>query len=265
MSQSVNTKGRTAELETLNPAHYSSLYDLESRIKHAPSWRFQGETPSPDRFAASLWDGVLCNLVIRSRASAAIVGSCTSYKADLRNGTCEVALIGDQDQEWFPALEGFALGLVYLFDTWPFRKIYAEVDEYNLAHFPTLAASLFVEEARLSDHVFRYGQTWDTSILALRREAMDEVREVLFRFWSAERLAPNEVVGSPNTWDEFARLYSSEFGKPMGSLAASDGLPKDLVARSAIITFCERVANREVPGELISELRTLDDCWAFVR
>jgi len=59
----------------------------------------------------------------------------------------------------------------YLFRVWPFRKVYLESIAFNTEQFGNVPASLFVEEARLHDHVFYDGAYWDTVTMAVYREA----------------------------------------------------------------------------------------------
>ena len=68
-------------------------------------------------------------------------------------------------------LPGEALGLFvhHLFQTWPFRKLYGEVDEVNYASFAGSAGKLFEVEGILRAHD-RFGDDyWDRYLISIDR------------------------------------------------------------------------------------------------
>src|SRR5688572_24966393 len=63
--------GRTAVLRPVTPDDYPSIYHWSTTPPTAETWRFRGATPSPDAFAATLFDGVLAQYVVATRSNPA--------------------------------------------------------------------------------------------------------------------------------------------------------------------------------------------------
>lgn len=67
------------------------------------------------------------------------------------------------------ALEPVRLFVDYLFDVWPFRKLYFELPEFNYQQFSSVAEGPLRVEGRLVDHDYFGGRYWDRLILAVHR------------------------------------------------------------------------------------------------
>jgi RimJ/RimL family protein N-acetyltransferase len=96
------------------------------------------------------------------------VGLVVAYNADLRN---QFAYIGSI---FSPELINSGLGIAaldvfvrYLFATYSFRKLYAEVPEFNLPALGNRIGRLLKEEGRLRGHSYYNGRWWDQLILAI--------------------------------------------------------------------------------------------------
>ena len=141
-------------------------------------WRHRGGTPSPERLISSLWEGALAVYLVEHRPSDTPVGLVVSYQPDLRAGTCHVGLVAVPrlPPGPNPILDGFALLIDYLFDVWPFRKLYAEVAGFNYEQFASAVPLIFAEEGRLTDHDYYRGRYWDKHVLALSRDHWNDVR-----------------------------------------------------------------------------------------
>lgn len=63
-------------------------------------------------------------------------------------------------------VEGTVLFIRYVFNEWPFRKLYVEVPAFNLPQFRS-ARSLLVEEACFHDHEYHEGKWWHLHIFAI--------------------------------------------------------------------------------------------------
>jgi RimJ/RimL family protein N-acetyltransferase len=171
---------RRVAVRTVGPADLPFLYAVATDPAVAYRWRYRGATPSPEQFAAELWQGVLCQYVVAHREGGAPVGLVSAYQADLANRTCYVALLGDKAHDASGLmLEGALLFVSYLFHTWDFRQLYAEVPGYTLDSFGSGMGRYFREEGRLVDHSFHAGRWWDLHILAIHRSDWEKKAEPL--------------------------------------------------------------------------------------
>jgi len=131
--------------------------------------RFQGRTPSPEDFVRNLWAKVLVQLIAEKRGQA--ISLLVASSMSPLDGTVQVA--------WFPLNSGSSRDQVdaleqfvgYLFETWSFRKVYADVSEQGrdkLVALPGIGA-LFRQEGCLQQHEFYDGEYRERFILALFR------------------------------------------------------------------------------------------------
>jgi len=67
------------------------------------------------------------------------------------------------------AAEPARIFLDYLFDVWPFHKLYLELPEFNLPQFASAAGRGLHVEARMRNHHYHQGRRWDQIILAAYR------------------------------------------------------------------------------------------------
>ena len=95
-------------------------------------------------------------------------------------------------------LEAGLLLMSYLFDSFPLRKLYAEVFEYNTESERILLRLGFVEEARLREHVWYRDRYWDHLRLALYREK-----------WESQRSRYEEMAGLQSDIDRMAQALAS--------------------------------------------------------
>lgn len=170
-----NPANDLVDLRPLESTDYGPLRRLELDLTLGPRWRHRGSTPSPEAFAQSLWQGVLAQFLVVRPGRPAPLGLVCAYGADLQSGTAWLAA-ARFPTEAHPATFGLGLRrfLQYLFDTWPLRKLYAEVLAPNLAPFERGATTLFREEGRLVDHAYLDGRYVDQHLLALQREAWEQ-------------------------------------------------------------------------------------------
>jgi hypothetical protein len=161
---------RHVALRPINPADYASLQLAEVSGEIGHRWRFRGQTPSPEHWAANLWNGVLSQYLVWPTRGGDPAGLVMAYQASFQDGHAYVAATRLNPDNRSPALMlGLALFLEYLFGTWAFDKLYFEVPEYNLHQFGSSIGRLLKVEAQLRDH-YRYGdRMWDKLTLALYR------------------------------------------------------------------------------------------------
>lgn len=170
-------------LVPLGPEHVSALRSLEISGDLAFRWRLGGLHPDPSAYPPSLWDDVLCTfLVFPDHPNEPPRGLVCAYEPDFRNGHCRLAAARFGGSSSLHVIRGFCLLLDYVFTGWPFRKVYLEVPEYNLAQFSSVVGRVFVEEGRLSAYRYFNGEYWDLVFLALTRDGWSDVRRRYARF-----------------------------------------------------------------------------------
>ena len=92
-----------------------------------------------------------------------------------------------------------ALLVGWLFQSFPFRKIYMDVYDYNRTVVRMLRKLGLAEEGLLKGNRFWNGTWWDLHMFALYREAWPKVRDRLLRFPHARRPGPLAGPTYPET------------------------------------------------------------------
>ncbi|KAA0232895.1 MAG: hypothetical protein JJLCMIEE_03515 [Acidimicrobiales bacterium] len=158
--------------------HYDMLRTAEI-LTIGPNWRHRGTVTSPEAFPARIWSGILAQFIIVRRHSDDAVGWVQCYNADTTNGHAYVAAArlkrGNLSTDFG---QGFVMFIDYLFDNWPFHKLYMEVGEFNLHFVEGGIGELFEIEGRLLDHLWAGEKRWDMLILSVGRESWKSSRLV---------------------------------------------------------------------------------------
>lgn len=161
---------RRVHLKRFEESDVAAYVELCSSLDVGRRFRFGGAAIPPPATLAAVWDGTLVHLVAVGNRSRQRLGVASVTSADMRNGTAYFSVVAD------PAvvgtgmmIEAAGLAIEYVFQTWPFRKLYAEVPEYNLRTFGSVTERFFRREGRLADHVFLDGRYWDVHVLATDR------------------------------------------------------------------------------------------------
>lgn len=144
------------------------------------NFRLAGQTPSPEEFHRLLWAGTVAQyLVCTDREVPTGLVSC--FEADFRNGHAHLAAIAAPAFTGTGALlAGLGAFVNRLFDTFPFRKLYAEVLGTNLPAFASGMSRVFEREGLLRNHVFTNGAYDDLHVLSLTREHWAVHRQRLY-------------------------------------------------------------------------------------
>lgn len=164
----------TTELVPVSPPWYPYLYGLAVSGPNAMRWRYRGQIPAFELFVQQLHADVLCQFIVRLEGEPA--GLVVAYNADLRNGHCYVAAVVEPVQVG----HGFgAAGLealcAYVFRTWNFRKVYAEVPSFILEpmsedlHKLPMLDQAFEIEGCLRQHLYVDGAYWDMYLVSMDR------------------------------------------------------------------------------------------------
>lgn len=172
-------EARGVRLVPLAPEHLSGLRALELSTELAFRWRHAGAHTSPEQYAASSWNDLLCSFLVFNPADLSSPrGIVSAYQADHANGHCRVAAarFGPSERPALTVMRALVLLFDYLFAGWRFRKLYFEVPAYNLPQFRSAVGQVLVEEGRLNDYVYLNGEYWDWVFLALTRERWAETK-----------------------------------------------------------------------------------------
>ena len=171
-------------LRPVEPSDMSGLYRWATDLEDGYRWRFGGSTPSPEQFGQALWTDVLCHYVLVDEGAAALRSDpkayVACYGANLKNGYAYIGVQGPRvDGVSLAPMVGILQLIEHVFNSWPFRKLYAEVPEFNVESLKS-ALDLMRVEGRLTDHVWARGRFWDELIVVLERDVW--LREIRPRF-----------------------------------------------------------------------------------
>ena len=172
--------GRTVRLRPVDGRDYEFLYGLYSDGDHLVRYRLRGRTPGPEAFVRYLWDQVLAQFVVET-PDGRPVGVVSSFEPDFRNRYAYIAACAVAEFESTGlVLEGVALLVSYLFETFDFRKVYAESLEMNYANFSLGEGRVFDVEGRLKGHEYVHGRYEDVLVLAVHREPWRQQHQRIF-------------------------------------------------------------------------------------
>lgn len=182
-------EGNHVRLRPVHTGDYAFLVDLQTAPENLIRWRYRGTTPSPQQVLESLWQGVLAQFLIVRADTNEPVGLVVGYNPEFRHGYIYLAMIVAPEHElsgW--TFEANALFITYLFETFPFEKIYLEVIEFNYRKLASGAGTLFHVEGCLRDHEYHLGRRWHLYTLAIYRSEWPQI---------LQRVAP-DLAGHPH-------------------------------------------------------------------
>lgn len=158
----------------LTPIQESDLDFLYLLAVHPDTgyrWRYRGNPPSHQQFAADLFGQVLVQYVARGAISGEPAGHVVAYSADLAQGHASVGAIFTPDHAGTgQAAEITAVFVRYLFHTFRLHKLYLEVPGFNWPQVSSGAGRFFQVEGVLRDHDFYAGRYWDKYVCAIYPE-----------------------------------------------------------------------------------------------
>ena len=161
---------RRVHLKRFEDADVGPYIELCTSLGVGRQFRFGGAAIPPPATLSAVWDGTLVHLVGVGNRSRRRLGVASVTSADMRNGTAYLSVVSDIGVIGSGLMiEVAGLAIEYVFSTWPFRKLYAEVPEYNLRTFGSVTKRFFRREGLLTEHVFLDGRYWDVHVLATDR------------------------------------------------------------------------------------------------
>lgn len=138
---------------------------------NAHRWRYQGRSLSPEDFRSTVFSrAVLCQFAVVSTAGS-FAGCVTAYDADFLGGHCAIAAIGGSktDAGRGAVAEGCGILLEYVFDHFPFHKVFLEMPEYNSRLLGKSLEGVAELEAEISAFYFFAGRHWSKCIYSISR------------------------------------------------------------------------------------------------
>lgn len=184
-------------LRPVNENDIAWLYEAAMDPRLAHRWRFRGRTPAPEDFRSLVYTpNVLAQfMVVQADPPHDAIGHVSAYDADTVSRHCKAAFQRLPRRMTPPGsgglmIEGFSAFIQYLFDHFDFNKLYLEVPEYNADIIPARDGALFRQEGELRDHYYYGDRMWSQLILAVYRDAWDEVAERFRGDWPADRARP---------------------------------------------------------------------------
>jgi len=166
-SDATTIAGKIVRLRAVEPRDYERLRQIECAGALVETYRFRGKTPSPDSYVAALWQDTLVNLAICVPPDGEVVGNLACYGASFRDSHAYFSVLVAPWARGAATFEAAEIFVTYLFDTFDFRKIYADVLEPNLGQFASLLGYLAREEGRFVGDVKIGGDWHDRVILAI--------------------------------------------------------------------------------------------------
>lgn len=172
----VSIVGRHLLLRPFLNEDLSIVFGWRSKVSDLFLWYQRPEILSFDEFCAD-FAGFRRNIIhvlmmITLGPNQNAIGMVYSYKADYINGHAFLCTYLDENyRQSLYGGEATLLFLEYLFGYFSFRKVYAEIYDYNSVSLSNSIKGGFVEEGRYKSHKWYKNAYRDMIILALYREA----------------------------------------------------------------------------------------------
>lgn len=182
-----------ARLRPVMPQDVPILYVMSQDPRISSTWRFRGRTPSPDMFNLALWDRVHTQFVLCQADAAEPLGLLTCFNADMGGRHAELAVMVEPSF-WGSRelLDGLLIFLNYLFISFDFRKVYAEILPVTGERLGIAEHGLAVVEGQLRGHELYRGEWVDLLTFAIYREPFLTFAEQLGVWCGGQRVSPSE-------------------------------------------------------------------------
>lgn len=148
-----------------------ALYAAAIRPTTGTAWRFQGATPSMEDFSRTFGRDTLATHIVARNQDDIAVGSVSCYSPSFDNGWAYIGFqrcrIEGMAELMFEGIFGF---ISWVFDTWPFRQLYAEVNGGLMSAMPSLGRDAGTVCGVLPAHTFKAGAYEDVHVVVFTRE-----------------------------------------------------------------------------------------------
>jgi len=162
--------GRVALVPCENP-HVPSLFRIVTQPANLIRWRTHGAMISSEEFVRSISASDSETFAVVETASSRPVGLASVYGTNLRHGYAYIGIVIDDELVGGSyGAEAGTLLINYLFENFPFRKLYMEVPEFTAPSVESRMPESFVKEAHYRRHFTAMGALWDLFIYAVYRE-----------------------------------------------------------------------------------------------
>ena len=256
--------GTHVHLRGVEPTDLEFLYQISTAPENGFRWRYRGTIPQRSEFADALSKGILVQFVVERQATSEPVGLVSAYGANSRDGWTYVAAVSaPQYIRSGAVVDGLIVLVGYLFENWPFRKIYFETIEFNLVQFGSAINRLAVEEGRLEKHIFYDDRYWDVVTAAIYRADWKT---------NAARLRPKDVTRNESysqssmTLDEFKYYLVAQLDCPSGDISDDARLQDDLGLDSLNMVELGAIIEElcgPVQFEMLGEIETVREAYAW--
>lgn len=174
-------RGSDVTLRVLRPQDYWALYESSLDPTSSFRWRFRGATPSPEAFESGLFADVLTQYAVVSADDSRLFGLVSAYahRPDLGScyfafQRCRVPAAGGQEM-----ITGAVLFIDHLFRTFPLRRVYAELPEYNYYLVDGILDEVCHIEATLQEQYWHDGRYWSSHTLVFARDQWSRFMDAL--------------------------------------------------------------------------------------
>lgn len=170
-------------LRPVTPDDYPVLYAAAVDPIDGYRWRFRGATPAPSEFEHLLFHEAIAQFVVCDAEDDSAHGLVVAYGYHAGDGHANVAYqrIGGVDRRAGQMIVGIGLLIEYVFATWPVRKLYADLPDFNFGPLAALTGTAFEVEGRRRDHLYHADAWHDLVTIAIYREPW---RAFMDAWWS---------------------------------------------------------------------------------
>lgn len=187
--------GSRVRLRPVLPDDMPMLYKSSLSPEFGFRWRLRGASTSVDDFQRMLYGGTLVHFIAERSDTGKPQGIVAAYDARFNARSCYLAFQRTTDYPGVSEMfEAFILFVDYVFRTWDFRKIYADVPGFNFSKYCSHPSDMFQIEARLREHDFYNGQWWDLFTIAIYRQRFIEFSQLWGPLLGLEPLGAGATV-----------------------------------------------------------------------
>jgi RimJ/RimL family protein N-acetyltransferase len=172
-------ESKRVKLRPVNPDDYKTLFEWHSEANNLHLWWANREILTFDQFVEDFQDRLRSSIhiimIIETQDNSPTpVGMTYNYNPNFIDRFTYLCIyLAPQYTGKGLGPEAGTLFVNYLFSYFGFRKIYAEVFEYNRPSVKATLANSFTEEGCLHEHRWFGDRYWDLHILAISREKFE--------------------------------------------------------------------------------------------